>query len=75
MQVQRSKTGHVMMEFSIDEARKLAKALRRNARDMSNGGLELASLLSEAGYNARNDFRQPAHAFDEQAPRAPSTRI
>jgi hypothetical protein len=62
------------MEFTAEEARKLAKALRRDARGMTNGGLELASLLSEATYNARNAFRQPEHAFDEQAPRAPSTR-
>ncbi|MGD8498953.1 MAG: hypothetical protein PVG82_08595 [Chromatiales bacterium] len=65
--------GHLLLEFGIEEADALAKAIRQHARHMSNGALELASLLSEARYRALNQFRQPPHAFDAQAPRAPST--
>jgi hypothetical protein len=75
MKATSTESGHVMLEFSIEEAHKVAKAVRKHAREMTNGGLELASLLSEAHYNANNDFRQPAHAFDEQAPRPPSTEV
>lgn len=73
MKVTRTETGEVLLEFGIEEARKLAKAIRRHASDTTNGCLELASLLSEAQYNARNNFRQPPHAFDDRAPRLPST--
>ncbi len=64
---------HLLLEFEIEEAHELAKAIRRHARHMSNGALELASLLREAHYSAQNHFRQPPHAFDDEAPRAPST--
>lgn len=73
MKVTRTEAGHVLLEFDVKEAQKLAKAIRRHASGITNGCLELASLLSEAHYNAQNEFRQPPHAFDEKAPRLPST--
>lgn len=74
MRLIESDSGHVLLEFEITEANHLARAIRRQARHMSNGALELASLLKEAHYGAQNHFRQPPHAFDDKAPRAPSTR-
>ncbi len=72
MKVDRTESGHVLMEFDVNEGEKLAHLIREHARHITNGCLELASLLSEASYNANNHFRQPEHAFDEQAPRPPS---
>lgn len=73
MKVTVDESGHALLEFEIGEAYDLAKDIRKHARHMSNGALELASLLSEAHYSAQNQFRQPPRAFDEKAPRAPST--
>ncbi len=72
MKVERSESGHVMIEMSVDDGDKLARLIREHADEITNGCLELASLLSEAQYNAKNDFRQPPHAFDEKAPKVPS---
>lgn len=73
MKVAVDKSGHALLEFEIGEGYDLARAIRQHARHMSNGALELASLLSEAHYSAQNQFRQPPHAFDEKARRPPST--
>ena len=72
MKVERSEDGHVTIEMGVDEGNKLARLIREHADEITNGCLELASVLSEAEYNAKNDFRQPPHAFDEQAPKLPS---
>lgn len=72
MKATRMESGHILLEFDVKEGGKLSKAIRTHARNTTNGCLELASLLSEARYFSQNDFRQPPHAFDEQAPRAPS---
>jgi hypothetical protein len=72
MKVERTEDGHVLIEIDVDDGRKLVNAIREHADEITSGCLELASLLSEANYNAKNDFRQPPHAFDEHAPRAPS---
>ena len=72
MKVERSESGHVMIEMDVDDGDKLAHLIREHADEITNGCLELASLLSEAQYNAKNEFRQPPHAFDEHAPKVPS---
>ena len=72
MKVERSESGHVMIEMDVEDGEKLARLIRQHADETTNGALELASLLSEAQYNANNDFRQPPHAFDEHAPKVPS---
>ena len=72
MKVERAEDGHVLIEIDVKDGRKLVNAIRAHADEITNGCLELASLLSEANYNAKNDFRQPPHAFDEHAPKAPS---
>ncbi|MFW5452545.1 hypothetical protein [Thioalkalivibrio sulfidiphilus] len=74
MKVERIDDGHVRMTFEVEEGNRLARLINAHARDMPNGCLELSSLLEEAWYGARNHFRQPHHAFDEHAPRAPSTK-
>lgn len=72
MKVSRSESGRILLEMEVGEGQRLAKAIRRHASETTNACLELASLLSAAYYYAGNDFRQPPHAFDERAPRAPS---
>ncbi len=73
MKVMRSESGDVVIEIGIEQGHKLARLIRAHAQDTTSACLELASLLSEAHYLARNRFKQPPHAFDEKAPRAPST--
>lgn len=72
MKVERTESGHVVIEFDVDQGHELARLIREHASEITNGCLELASLLSEAHYNANNQFRQPPHAFDEKAPKLPS---
>lgn len=75
MKVERVDDEHVRLEFDIKEAQKLAEAINGRHEDVTNGCRELSSLLQEAYYNSRNEFRQPPHAFDEKAPKAPSTEM
>ncbi|MEJ2059183.1 MAG: hypothetical protein P8Y64_01675 [Gammaproteobacteria bacterium] len=72
MKVTQDEQGRVRIEVDIETGFKLADQIREHANDTTNGCLALASLLHEAYYNAKNDFRQPPHAFDEKAPKAPS---
>lgn len=72
MNVNRTHSGRLLLEFDVAEGRRLAKAIRRHAGETTNACLEMASLLSAAYYYAGNHFRQPPHAFDEQARRVPS---
>lgn len=63
---------HLTLDLTPREAQLLARMIRQQAANTTNGCLEFASVLSEAYYNSRNHFRQPPHAFDKQAPRQPS---
>lgn len=72
MDVQRRDEQHVVIEMDIKTADKLYRAINERTIDMTNGAIELASLLQEACYEARDDFRQPPHAFDDKAPPHPT---
>lgn len=63
---------HFRLSIDVKKGQKLAKAINGLAREMRNGALALSSALGEAYAQANNDFRQPPHAFDENAPRQPS---
>jgi hypothetical protein len=71
MDVERRDDQHLAIELDIKTADALYRAINARTIDMTNGAIELASLLQEACYEARDDFRQPPHAFDEKAPPHP----
>lgn len=73
MKVERTGPDQVRLSFDVEEGMRLARLINGRARDMTSACLELSSLLEEGWYSARNNFRQPPHAFDERAPRVPST--
>jgi len=62
--------------LSIDpkSADKLLDELKTHTGDLdaTNGARALASVLQQAIYQLNDEFRQPPHAFDEQAPKQPS---
>jgi hypothetical protein len=72
MKLERIDDHHFRLSIDLKQGQKLAKAINGNARDMRNGALALSSILGEAYAQANNEFRQPPHAFDENAPRQPS---
>jgi hypothetical protein len=73
MKVERTDPDHVRLCFQVDEGMRLARLINAGAGRLPGACLELSSLLEEARCAARNRFRQPPHAFDEKAPRVPST--
>ncbi|MEJ2632972.1 MAG: hypothetical protein P8011_15370 [Acidihalobacter sp.] len=71
MKVHRRDDEHIVIEMDIKTADKLYHAINERTIDMTNGAIDLASLLQEACYEAHDDFRQPPHAFDDEAPPHP----
>lgn len=72
MNVIRLEDGHVTIEIDIETGTKLYQSVNAHAVNMTNGTLELASLLQEAHYLASHSFRQPPHAFDAPIPSPPA---
>ncbi|HKJ72179.1 MAG TPA: hypothetical protein VKA55_10540 [Gammaproteobacteria bacterium] len=74
MDVKRSEEGHgdYILTFDKDEIEDLADPIIGKAKDMSRTLLDLGYLLREAQYSMRDNFRQPPHAFDAEAPKQPS---
>ena len=73
MKVTRLEDGQIAIEMDISMGAKLYESVNKHAVDMTNGALELASLLQEAYYEASHTFRQPPHPFDAQSPRHPGS--
>ncbi|KPV40468.1 hypothetical protein AN478_06670 [Thiohalorhabdus denitrificans] len=74
MDVQHSSEGHgdYILTFDKNEVEDLADPVMGKAAKMSRSILDLGYLLREAKFGMRDNFRQPPHAFDEQAPKQPS---
>lgn len=72
MDIERIDDNSFRLCIDLKQARQLAKAINGKAREMRNAALALSSALGEAYAEANNRFRQPAHAFDEHAPKQPS---
>jgi hypothetical protein len=72
MRFERIDEDHFRLSIDVKQGQKLAKAINAKAREMRNGALALSSILGEAYAQANNEFRQPPHAFDENAPKQPS---
>ena len=74
MEVKRSEEGHgdFILTFDKDEIEDLADPIIGKAGKMSRTLLDMGYLLRQAQYAGRDNFRQPPHAFDEQAPKQPS---
>lgn len=62
------------LRFDVNEARKLAQDLIQHSEAANSQVLNLAYALREAGYQLKNHFRQPPHAWDERHQPWPSTR-
>lgn len=73
MDVTRTESGEVLIRLDIEQGSQLARLIRKHAQSTTSACLELASVLSEARYTAKNHFKQPPHAFDEKAPPAPKS--
>lgn len=69
-------TDHSAVTLSVDlkAAEKLVDELKAHTGepDATNGMRDLTSVLQQAVYEAKDEFRQPPHAFDEKAPKQPS---
>ena len=61
------------LQFDLGEARKLAQDLIQHSEAANSQVLNLAYALREAGYELKNHFRQPPHAWDEEHLPWPST--
>lgn len=72
MQAEKTDDGKVRLSFDIKEANTLAEAILHHNEDMSTAALDLAGLLHTAYYKAKDDFRQPPHPWDADAPQPPS---
>lgn len=72
MEIERIDENHLRLSMDLKQGQKLAKAINGKAREMRNAALALSSALGEAYTEANNEFRQPPHAFDENAPKQPS---
>ncbi|MFO8153225.1 hypothetical protein [Thioalkalivibrio sp.] len=72
MEIERIDENHLRLGIDLKQGQKLAKAINGKAREMRNAALALSSALGEAYAEANNEFRQPPHAFDENAPKQPS---
>jgi hypothetical protein len=73
MKVERRDPDHVRRSFDVEEGMKLARLINDRANRLTSACPELSSPLEEGWYGARDRSRQAPHAFDEKAPRAPST--
>lgn len=73
MKVERQADGRILVEMEVGDGNKLADAVHAHQDDMRSPVLELSSLLREARYNARNEFRQPPDPWSEDAAAPPST--
>lgn len=71
MQVERHDDHHIVIDVDIQTAEKLYKAINAHTDDITSSAIDFASLLEEAYYEARDDFHQPPHAFDEKHPPHP----
>ncbi|MFB6260172.1 MAG: hypothetical protein ABEJ96_02880 [Thiohalorhabdaceae bacterium] len=74
MEVKRSEEGHgdYILTFTKDEIEDVADPIIGKASKMSRNLLDMGYLLREAQYSMRDNFRQPPHAFDADAPKQPS---
>lgn len=72
MEIERTDDNHLRLSIDLKQGQKLAKAINGKAAEMRNAALALSSALGEAYAEANNEFRQPPHAFDENAPKQPS---
>lgn len=64
----------VTLSMDVKTAEKLLGEIKEHTAELkaTNGMRALASVLQQAVYEARNEFRQPPHAFDDKAPKQPS---
>lgn len=68
MNVERTANGQIVIEYSLDEAKPLVAAITEHAEDLPTAALDLASLLRQAQYEARNHFRQPPRPWETRPP-------
>lgn len=61
-----------LLEFEIEEGNRLAEAILHHNEDMTTAALDLAALLHQAYYEAKDEFRQPPHPWDPGTPNPPS---
>ncbi|WP_019626580.1 hypothetical protein [Thioalkalivibrio sp. ALJT] len=66
------KEGTVTLKIDKKTAKAIADNITELNGEISNGARALGSVLQEGVYELENEFRQPPHAFDENAPRQPS---
>lgn len=64
MKVEKSGDGVITLELSSAEADQLAGDFIQHAEHLPSAALDLASLLREAKYGARDNFRQPPNPWE-----------
>ena len=64
MKVEKNGDGALTLELSSAEADQLAGDLIQHAEHLPSAALDLASLLREAKYGARDNFRQPPNPWE-----------
>ena len=73
MEVKREGTV-VVLVLETASAKKFAGVILENAERLGSPLLDLANLIRAGQYAAADQFRQPAHAFDEAPPYAPGIK-
>lgn len=71
MEIKRRDKKYIEITIEMSKIEKLFRAINAKTDRITSGAMEFASLLEEAWYEAKNDFRQPAHAFDKNHPQHP----
>ncbi len=70
----RHEPNETILELETATAKKFAGTVLEHAEELSSPIIELATLIRTGQYAARDQFRQPPHAFDEGAPYAPGIK-
>lgn len=71
MKVENISKDLISIDLEITLAEKLYQSINNETRRVSSATIDFASLLEEAVYSSRDNFRQPPHAFDQKHPPHP----
>jgi hypothetical protein len=72
MHIERDSQGDLILTLEDKEAEELGDHIIDNARQLPRSVLDLGYLARQGRYALRDNFRQPPHAFDSEAPKQPS---
>jgi len=72
MELERTDQGDLVLTLEDNEAEELGDNIIENAHKLPRTVLDMGYLVRQGRYALRDNFRQPPHAFDSEAPKQPS---